>query len=209
MGVPVTLSGRLTRAGLLIAAAAGAATVAAGCGSQVAATSSATQPASLSTASPSTASSSGIIPGGPRTSGGSALCSRPVSVTRLVVSRVSALPQNHLHFAFPAGVTVSSPARARAVAGVVCGLPAVPHGAMSCPADWGASYRLSFAAGSTSFPVVTAGAGGCGVVTGVGPARWTARVPGFWTVLAHAMGVSSGTALQGTGPVSHGGGPVS
>ena len=61
MGVPVTLSGRLTRAGLLIVAAAGAASVAAGCGSQVATTTSATQPASPRTASPGGI----IIPGGP------------------------------------------------------------------------------------------------------------------------------------------------
>ena len=128
MGVPVILSGRLTRAGLLIAAAAGAATVAAGCGSQVATTSSATQPASPSTASPG-----GIIPGGPAPAGGAALCSEQAAVTRLVVSRVSALPQNHLHFAFPAGVTVSSPARARAVAAAVCGLPPCPTGPDELP----------------------------------------------------------------------------
>jgi hypothetical protein len=204
MGVPVTLSSRLTRAGLHIAAAAGAATVAAGCGSQVATTTSAAQPASPRTASPG-----GVIPGGPVSRGGAALCSKQAAVTRLVVSRVATLPQNHLHFAFPAGVTVSSPGQARAVAGMVCGLPAVPHGTMNCPADWGVSYRLSFAADSGSFPVVTAGAGGCGVVTGAGPVRWTARVPGFWTVLAHAIGVRGGAALQGTRQVIHSGGPVS
>ena len=195
MGVPVTLSGRLTRAGVLIAAALAAATVAAGCGSQVVTTSSATK-----SASPSTASSSGIIPGGPRSSSGSDLCSKQASVTRLVVSRVSALPQNHLHFAFPAGTTVRSPAQARAVAAAVCGLPAMPRGPMSCPADWGLSYRLSFAAGTRSFPVVTAAAGGCAAVTGAGPVRWTVRSPGFWTVLAHAMGVSAASALRGSGP---------
>jgi hypothetical protein len=195
MGVPVTLSGRLTRAGVLIAAAAGAAAVAVGCGSQVVTTSSATK-----SASPSTASPSGIIPGGPRSPGGSDLCSKQASVTRLVVSRVSALPQNHLHFAFPAGTIVQSPARARAVAAAVCGLPAMPRGPMSCPADWGVSYRLSFAAGTRSFPVVTAAAGGCAAVTGAGQARWTVRSPGFWTVLAHAMGVSTASALRGSGP---------
>jgi len=200
MGVPVTLSGRLTRAGMLIAAAAGAATVAAGCGSQVVTTSSATQSASPGTSSPGTASPGGIIPGGPRTSGGSALCSRPASVTRLVVSRVSALPQNHLHFAFPAGITVRSPARARAVAGAVCGLPAMPRVVMSCPADLGVSYRLSFAAGSRGFPVVTATAGGCESVAGAGPARSAGRSPGFWAVLAHALGISGGTDLRGTSP---------
>ena len=204
MGVPVTLSGRLTRAGLLIAAAAAAATVAAGCGSQVATTTSATQPSSPRTAGPG-----GIDPGGPVSTGSAALCSKQAAVTRLVVSRVSALPQNHFHFSFPAGVTVSSPERARAVAAMVCGLPPMSHGVMNCPADWGVSYRLSFAAGSESFPVVTAGAGGCGVVSGAGPVRRTAGGPGFWTVLAHAMGVSGGAALQGTRPVIHSGGPVS
>jgi hypothetical protein len=195
MGVPVTLSGRLARAGVLIAAAAGAVAVAAGCGSQVVTTSSATKPAS-----PSTASSGGIIPGGPRSSGGPGLCSEQASVTRLVVSRASALPRNHLHFAFPAGITVRSPARARAVAAAVCGLPVMPRGPMSCPADWGLSYRLSFAAGTRSFPVVTVAAGGCAAVTGAGPVRWTARSPRFWTVLAQAMRVSAPSALRGSGP---------
>jgi hypothetical protein len=195
MGVPVTLSGRLTRAGVLIAAAAGAAAVAAGCGSQVVTTSSATKPAS-----PSTASSGGIIPGGPRSSGGPGLCSEQASVTRLVVSRASALPRNHLHFAFPAGITVRSPAHARAVAAAVCGLPVMPRGPMSCPADWGLSYRLSFAAGTKGFPVVTVAAGGCAAVTGAGPVRWTARSPRFWTVLAQAMRVSAPSALRGSGP---------
>jgi len=195
MGVPVTLSGRLARAGVLIAAAAGAAAVAAGCGSQVVTTSSATKPAS-----PSTASSGGIIPGGPRSSGGPGLCSEQASVTRLVVSRASALPRNHLHFAFPAGITVRSPAQARAVAAAVCGLPVMPRGPMSCPADWGLSYRLSFAAGTKGFPVVTVAAGGCAAVTGAGPVRWTARSPRFWTVLAQAMRVSAPSALRGSGP---------
>jgi type IV pilus biogenesis protein CpaD/CtpE len=204
MRVPVTLSGRLTRAGLLVAAAAAAATVAAGCGSQVATTTSAAQPASPRPATPG-----GINPGGPVSTGSAALCSRQAAVTRLVVTRVTALPRNHLHFTFPGGVTVSSPERARAVARMVCGLPPMAQGVMNCPADWGVSYRLSFAAGSGSFPVVTAGAGGCGVVTGAGPVRRTASVPGFWTVLAHAMGVSGGAALQGTRQVIHDGGPVS
>jgi hypothetical protein len=204
MRVPVTLSSRLTRAGLLVAAAAAAATVAAGCGSQVATRTSAAQPASPGTASPG-----GINPGGPVSTASTALCSKQAAVTRLVVRRVDALPQNHLHFSFPAGVTVSSPERARAVARMVCGLPPMARGVMNCPADWGVSYRLSFAAGSESFPVVTAGAGGCGVVTGAGPVRRTALRPGFWTVLAHAMGASGGAALDGTRQVIHDGGPVS
>ncbi|MGH3067903.1 MAG: hypothetical protein ACRDMI_04880 [Streptosporangiaceae bacterium] len=187
--MPGTRSGRFTRLGLAGLMAAGLAVLGAACGSQVATTSSATQPASTT---------------GPASSGtgsGAALCSNPASVTRLVVSRVSALPQNHLHFAFPAGVTVSSPARARAVAEAVCGLPLMPRGPMSCPADLGLSYRLSFAAGSTTFPVVTAAPGGCAGVAGAGPVRSADRSPGFWTVLAHSMGIANGTALRGASPV--------
>jgi hypothetical protein len=188
MGMPGMRSGRLTRPGLAGLMAAGFAVLAAACGSQVATTSSATQPAGAAS------------PAGGGAGGSAALCATPASVTRLVVSRVTALPQNHLHFAFPAGVTVSRPARARAVAEAVCGLPVMPRGPMSCPADLGLSYRLSFAAGTRSFPVVTAMAGGCGAVTGAGPARWTARSPRFWTVLAHAMGVATSAALPGTSP---------
>ena len=191
MGARAMRSGRLTRPGLLVLAATGIAMLVAACGSQAATTSSAAQPAS--TASPASTSTAGA--------GGVALCARPATVTRLAVSRVNTLPQNHLHFAFPAGITVSSPARARAVAGAVCGLPAMPGGPMNCPADWGLSYRLSFAAGIRSFPVVTARASGCVEVTGAGRMRWTARSPAFWTVLAHAMGISTAAALRGTSPV--------
>ena len=193
MGVPDTRSSRLAPPALASLAAVGLAVVAAACGSQAATTSSATQPASQ----PSSTSPAGSGP-----ARGSALCLAPASVTRLVVSRAATLPQNHLHFAFPAGVTVSSPARARAVAAAVCGLPTFPRGPMSCPADMGLSYRLSFAAGSGSFPVVSVAAAGCGGVTGAGPVRWTARSPGFWTVLAHAMGIAQGGALRGTSPAS-------
>ena len=38
---------------------------------------------------------------------------------------------------------------------------------------------------------------GCGRA---GRERWTARSPGFWTVLAHGMGLANGAALQGTSP---------
>ena len=193
MGVPETRSGRLVPPALATLAAAGLAVVAAACGSQAATTSGATQPASP----PGSTSPAGSGP-----AGGSALCSAPASVTRLVVSRTVALPQNHLHFAFPAAVTVSSPARARAVAAAVCGLPDIPQGPMSCPADMGVGYRLSFAAGTRSFPVVSIAAAGCGGVTGAGPVRWTARSPGFWTVLAHAMSIAKGAALRGTSPAS-------
>jgi hypothetical protein len=194
MGVPGRRSRGVSRPGLPVLAAAGSAVLVAACGSQAATTSSATQPAS--TASPAGATG----PGSTGTPGGAALCSDQAAVTRLVVSRVSALPQNHLHFAFPAAITVASPGRARAVAAAVCGLPPMPRVVMNCPADLGVSYRLSFAAGSTTFPVVTASAGGCSGVAGAGPVRSTDRSPGFWAALARAMGISPAAALRGTSP---------
>ena len=172
----------------VVAALAGLALAA--CGTQQAATtSSATQPAS-----PATSTS----PASPAPASG-ALCRDTAAVTRLVVSRVVQLPQNHLHFVAPAGVTVTDPAAARGVAEAVCGLPPAPHGVMSCPADLGVTYRLSFAAGRKAFPVVTVSAGGCGGVTGAGPAR-RATSATFWIDLARAMGVPhpNASALQGT-----------
>ena len=161
----------------------------AACGTQQAITSSAAQPASPAAAShPATPAKAG-----------SPLCSSVSSVTKLVVTRVTALPQNHPHFALPAGVTITGSA-AQKVARAVCALPATPHGAvMNCPADFGVSYRLSFAASQVAFPVVTISAGGCAQVAGAGPAR-QATSAGFWTGLAQAMGVPhpSSSALQGT-----------
>ena len=186
----------LTRPSLAVLATAGCAVLVGACGSQAATTSSATQPAS--TASPAGAAS----PGSAGTTGGAALCSDQAAVTRLLVSRVSALPQNHLHFAFPAAITVARPGRARAVAAAVCGLPPMPGGVMDCPADLGVGYRLSFAAGSATFPAVTASAGGCSIVAGAGHVRSAGRSPGFWAVLARAMGIGGAAALRGTSPVT-------
>lgn len=170
-----------------VAGPAVAVTALAACGTQQAVTtSSATRPASPAATSPARAAGK--------------LCSDVAAVTRVVVTRVTALPQNHLHFVLPAGVTISGPAAARGVARAVCGLPVIPHGAvMSCPADWGVSYRLSFAAGRAAFPVVTVMAGGCGVVSGAGPAR-RAMSAAFWTNLARALGVPhpSSSALRGS-----------
>jgi hypothetical protein len=163
----------------------------AACGTeQAATTSSAAQPASPAT-SPANAAS-------PATGG--ALCRDTAAVTRLVVTRVDSLPQNHLHFAVPAGITITDPATARGVAEAICGLPVRPKGqVMSCPADLGVSYRLSFAAARKAFPVVTITAGGCAGVSGAGPAR-QATTNAFWTDLAKALGAPhpNAAALQGT-----------
>ena len=131
-----------------------------------------------------------VNPGGPMipADGSGELCAAERAVTRLVVSPVSALPQSHVHPAMVAGVTVRSAAQARAVAKAVCALPPMPSAPMNCPAGHGTGYRLSFAAGDASFPVVTAQASCCIVVTGAGRPRWAERAPGFWAVIHRAIG---------------------
>ena len=187
MGMPTMRWAAAAPAGRVLAGTALAGLALAACGTQQAAsTSSATQTASSPSTSPARA--------------GGLLCRDTAAVTRLVVTRVTALPQNHLHFAIPAGVTIANPATARGVAEAICGLPAMPHGqVMSCPADLGVSYRLSFAAGRAGFPVVTVTAGGCGGVSGAGPVR-RATSAAFWTDLARALGAPhpGAAALQGT-----------
>jgi hypothetical protein len=196
MGMPTARWTRLrwaaaAPAGLALAGLALAGLALAACGTeQAATTSSATQPASPATSPANSAS--------PATGGG--LCRDTAAVTRLVATRVNSLPQNHLHFAVPAGITITDPVTARGVAKAICGLPVRPKNqVMSCPADWGVSYRLSFAAGRKAFPVVTITAGGCGGVTGAGPAR-QATTNAFWTDLAKALGAPhpNPAALQGT-----------
>ena len=85
----------------------------------------------------------------------------------LTVSRDNAWPVHHSRF--PQRVVVSRPQQARAVARAVCALPRMPRGPLACPADWGASYRLEFAAAGRRFAVVTVQASGCRRVSGAGP----------------------------------------
>ena len=194
MGRSWTRAGRVSRLGLCSLATGAAALVMTACGSQLASPSGATQ-----SARPSQGSGTTPVPGSG--TGGNGLCSQVPAVTRLAVSRVAALPQDHLHFVLPAGVTVPSPAKARAVAKALCTLPVMSGGIMSCPMDQGVSYRLDFAAGRTSFPGITAAAGGCNAVAGAGAVR-RAGSAGFWTVLGHAMGIkhAASSALRGTSP---------
>jgi hypothetical protein len=127
---------------------------------------------------------------GTGTGNGSGLCGNLSQVDGLVVQRVNPIPQNHLHFTFPAKATVSDQAEAQAVARAVCALPVMPSGNISCPGDTGIMYRLTFTAGGQKLPAVDVKASGCGQVSGLGQTRWTARSPGFWRTLGVATGIA-------------------
>jgi hypothetical protein len=118
----------------------------------------------------------------------SPLCMNPGAVDHLVVRRTGVISRvQEQRFTFPALVTVTSAADARAVARALCALPAQPAGITNCPADFGIGYQLRFAAGRHHFHVVTLQATGCEIVTGLGKPRTIARTPAFWAVLGNAM----------------------
>jgi hypothetical protein len=134
-----------------------------------------------------------------------ALCRDTASVTGLEIVRDQVVRVPVLQIAFPDQVTITSPARARAVVRALCALPLMPRGIFNCPnLVAGTTYLLRFTAGGRRLPPVTIEATGCEVVTGVGPARRAATSPGFWRVLGTAahlrppgQSVFSGDSHQG------------
>ena len=172
------------------AAAMAAATVAA-----VAACGSGSAPAAGHTASPSSSASSGNLAGN-----GSGLCGAAAQVDSVTVQRTNALPGNHPRFGFPATEKVSNAAQARSVAQSLCALQPVSRTVIACPADFGITYKLTFAAGSRQFAPVTLNAAGCELVHGLGAARRITTSNVVWRRLGVAIGIPhpSQAAFAGT-----------
>jgi hypothetical protein len=118
---------------------------------------------------------SGVNPGGVMIGAppakDTALCRALPKLTRMTFLRSTRPPSLHVREVLPAGFTIKDRATVRQLATLLCGLPAVPPGQMTCPNDMGASYRLFFVAGTRSFDEVTVELSGCRVVTGLGPPR--------------------------------------
>jgi hypothetical protein len=124
-------------------------------------------------AQPATASpaASHIDPAGPAMPNHIALC---MEIPRLIRVSVTRTPFPVVHAArerLPAVFTVTNVAQVRRIATLLCALPAIPHGVLSCPDLIGGSYRLYFTAPGRAIPAVTAQSSGCLVVTGLGPPR--------------------------------------
>lgn len=145
-------------------------------------------PAQPPSSRPALPSSHPALPGSVPLGTGPALCAGLSQLRRLTVTRIVTL-RNNLHFPFPARVTVTDPARVRAAATAACRLPELPRGTLNCPADFGISYRLAFAAPGRPYPALTAAATGCAKVTGLGLTR--SAVPSFWVTLGKAMNLAS------------------
>ena len=131
---------------------------------------------------------------------GSGLCGAAAQVDSLTVQRTNALPGNHPRFSFPATEKVSSAAQARSVAQSLCALQPVSHTVIACPADFGITYKLTFAAGSRQFAPVTLNAAGCELVHGLGAVRKITTSNVVWRRLGVAIGIPhpSQAAFAGT-----------
>jgi hypothetical protein len=124
---------------------------------------------------------------GSRASAGVALCRDLPNLTRVTVSRTTSLHVLEPAMVLPRGITVRKPHLVRGLAAVLCGLPKMPRGPVSCPAQFAGSLRLAFAAGGRPFRPVIVQMSGCRVVSGLGPAR---TVPsGFWRALGKDLGL--------------------
>ena len=132
--------------------------------------------------------------------GGSALCREATQVDSLTVQRTNALPGNHPRFTFPATEQVNNAPEARSVAQSLCALQPVSHMQIACPADFGITYKLTFAAGPHRFPPVTLNAAGCELVHGLGAARHITTSNVVWRRLGVAIGIPhpSQAAFAGT-----------
>jgi hypothetical protein len=124
------------------------------------------------------------------------VCDAPSAVTSVRVIRLPAMSQLGQTKPLPKphpGVTVRDPAKARGLARLVCSLPRLPRGVLSCPAQRGGGYGLVFTAAGRSLPPVTVQATGCESVTGTGPggARWAARSSSFWATLSRLTGIEA------------------
>jgi hypothetical protein len=101
------------------------------------------------------------------------LCREIPKLTRVTVTRTpgAALPLHHVREVLPAGFTIRNAATVRRIATMLCALPALPSGFMSCPDLVGGSFRLFFDAPGKAIASVGVQYSGCRVVSGLGPAR--------------------------------------
>lgn len=159
----------------------------AACGSTVAGAANSAKQAA--TAKPST---SKVNPGGPMTplaaSKGGLLCAEVPELTRLSFVRTAWPPDHHVREALPSEAAVRNTAAVRRIATVLCGLPTVPFGVMSCPDLTGGSYRLYFDAPGRTIPAVGIQTSGCRVVTGVGRSRTWATSKALQQALSQGLG---------------------
>lgn len=140
------------------------------------------------------------VPGG-RASAGVALCRDLPNLTQVTVSRTTSLHVLEPAMVLPRGLTVRKAHLVHGLATALCGLPKMPRGPVNCPAQFGGSLRLAFAAGGRPFRPVIVQMSGCRAVGGLGPAR-TVPSAAFWRILGKDLGLklSQGMGQSGGNP---------
>jgi hypothetical protein len=134
------------------------------------------------------AASPGTAPDSAPHAAPAAVCGRVSELQRLDVQRRDTFPRNRIRFSFPAHVVVMSPQPVQATAKSLCMLKPFPAGAISCPADWGIVYHLTFHDRVDAYRVVLT-ATGCPRASGeVGTPRWV--TPRLWRTLGTAIGLA-------------------
>jgi hypothetical protein len=162
------LPGALSQA-LLATAIVGVMAVVAACGSARAGSGSR---AGTAAGSPAASAGSASASAGRAVAAAVPLCRNAAHLDRMVASAGPRFMPSHVRVAQPAGVTVTDPARVRAVAAALCRLPPMAPTHMLCPDIHGGIYRLTFSAAGRMFPPVTVEPTGCRrPVYGLGPAR--------------------------------------
>ena len=116
-----------------------------------------------------------IIPGGPMMPASSKhvlLCREIPKLTRVTVTRTPGAPRlHHVREVLPTGFTIRNAATVQRIATMLCALPTLPGGFMSCPDLVGGSFQLFFSAPGKAIPSVGVQYSGCRLVSGLGPAR--------------------------------------
>src|SRR5215472_4155839 len=167
----------------------------AACGSAAAGADSAAKPAKANPAS-ATPSKATIIPGGPMMPASSKhvlLCTEIPKLTRMTVTRTPwPPPPHHAREVLPTGFTIRNAATVQRIATMLCALPAIPRGVMSCPDLVGGSFRLFFGAPGKAIAPVGVQYSGCRVVSGLGPARtWASSA-----AMQHEVSVGFGATFR-------------
>lgn len=122
------------------------------------------------------------------------VCADPAAVQSVVVTRIPGLTEPGPPKPGPAvrpSITISNRGRAVGLARVICALPEMPRGVLSCPIDIGGGYDLVFHISDLRMPTVTIRASGCEMVQGAsqGRPRWIPASPGFWPAFSRLTGI--------------------
>jgi hypothetical protein len=121
------------------------------------------------------------------------LCMEIPKLTRMTVTRTPwPPPLHHAREVLPTGFTITDAATVQRIATVLCALPALPRGVMSCPDLVGGAFRLFFVAPDKPIASVGVQESGCRVVSGLGPARsWAASA-----TMQHEVSVGFGAPFH-------------